>query len=173
MRGEVRREARALSVEEALQIIRDGEYGVLATVNQEGLPSTTAMNHVLFEDGCLYFHTGIEGEKINNIRQNPNVSFFVTGMADVVYEQFTVAFSSAVVHGTMEIIEEDDARMSTLQRIAARFSDGTIPQQPIDGFIQTSMPHVAVLKLTPEHITGKARVTRRRPCLNGVQVPQP
>ena len=168
MRGVVRREARALSVEEALQIIRNAEYGVLATVNKEGLPSTTALSHVLFEDGCLYFHTGTEGEKVNNIRENPNVSFFVTAVADVVYEQFTAAFSSAVVHGTIEIIEDDEVRLAALQKIAARFHDGTVPEQVVHGFIETSMPHVLVLKLTPEHITGKARLNRRRPCLGNV-----
>ena len=166
MRGVVRREARALTEEEALEIIRDAEYGVLATVNSAGQPSTTALSHVLFDDGCLYFHTGSEGEKLDNIRENPQVSFFVTGLSDVVYEQFTVAFSSAVVHGRMELIEDDGARTEILQKIAARFSDGSVPQKPIDDFIQTSLPHVVVLKLTPEHITGKARLTRKRPCLN-------
>jgi len=166
MRGEVRREARALTVEEALQIIRDAEYGVLATVNGEGLPSTTAISHVLFEDGCLYFHTGVEGEKIDNIRVNPQVSFFVTGVSDVVFEQFTMAFSSAVVHGTMEFIEDDDTKVMALHKIASRFHDGSVALKVIDDFIKTSLPNVVVLKLTPEHITGKARLTRKRPCLN-------
>jgi len=166
MRGEVRREARAISVEDALQIIRDAEYGVLATVNKEGLPCTTALGHVLFDDGCLYFHTGSEGEKINNIRLNPQVSFFVTGVSDVVFDQFTMAFSSAVVHGCMEVIEDDEAKVFALHKIASRFHDGSVENKVIDDFIKSSLPHVAVLKLTPEHITGKARLSRKRPCLN-------
>ena len=165
MRGVVRREVRALSQEEALQIIKDAEYGVLATVSEEGLPSTTALNHVMLDDGCLYFHTGAEGEKLSNIKTNPQVSFFVTGIADVVYEQFTTAFSSAVVQGTMEVIEGDDAKVAALHTIAARFSDGTVPEQVIDDFIKTSLYHVTVLKLTPEFITGKARLARKRDCL--------
>ncbi|MDR2035296.1 MAG: pyridoxamine 5'-phosphate oxidase family protein [Coriobacteriales bacterium] len=170
MRGVVRREARALSAEEASKIIAAAEYGVLATVNKEGQPSTTALNHVLFEDGCLYFHTGIEGEKLDNIQENPQVSFFVVGVADVVYEQFIMSFSSAVVHGTLAVVEGQEEKIAILHKIAARFSDGTVAREIVDDFIKTTLPHVNVLKLTPEHITGKARITKKRDCLRKLEV---
>lgn len=172
MRGTVRREGRALSTEEALRIINAAEYGVLATIDADGYPCTTALNHVLLDDGCLYFHGGIEGEKIDNIKTRPQVSFFVTGTADVVYEQFTMAYSSAVVNGTMLLLEDASEKATALQKIAARFSDGGIPQQTVDTFIESSLPHVAVFRLTPDHITGKARLTRRRACLDPYSPPE-
>lgn len=165
MRGAVRREARALLEEEALHIIKNAENGVLATVNEEGFPCTTALNHTLFDDGCIYFHSGAEGEKIDNIKAHPQVSFFVTQTADVVYEQFTTAFSSAVVHGTITFVEDGALKTSALQKIVERFSDGSVTQEVVDDFIAKSMPHVLVLKLVPEHITGKARLSRTRACL--------
>jgi nitroimidazol reductase NimA-like FMN-containing flavoprotein (pyridoxamine 5'-phosphate oxidase superfamily) len=165
MRGTVRRDNRALSEADALQLIREAEYGVLATVDAEGRPSTTALGHVMLDDGCLYFHTGPEGEKLDNIRANPQVSFFVTAVADVIYEQFTMAFSSAVVHGRMEILTDDGERRRVLALLVERFSDGTVPAYVVDNFIEDSLGVVTVLKLTPEHITGKARLSRRRPCL--------
>ena len=165
MRGVIRREERALSLEETLQIIKETEFGVLATVDTQGRPSTVALNHALFDDGCLYFHSGIEGEKMENIRAHPQVSYFVTGLAEVVYEQFTCAYSSAVVHGTMSLVEELEEKRVALRAYVERFSDGTVPQHVIDEFIDLSLTNVAILKLTPEHITGKARMSRRRPCL--------
>jgi len=159
MRGVLRRKERALSQEEALQIIRDAEYGVLATASKEGVPSTTALNHALLDDGCLYFHSSIEGEKIANIRENPQVSYFVAGPAQVVFSQFSTVFSSAVVHGTMTEIKDIDPKLEALQKIAAYFSDGTVSQKQVQEYIDTYLPKVAVLKLTPEHITGKARLS--------------
>jgi len=165
MRGVVRRESRALPLDEALQIIREAEYGVLATVDSVSRPCTTALNHTFFDDGCLYFHSGIEGEKLDNIHANPQVSFFITHIAEVIFEQFTTAFSSVVVHGSMGFVEDEEEKRAALHKIVDRFSDGSVPQQVVDEFIETSMPNVFVLKLTPDHITGKARLTRRRTCL--------
>ena len=165
MRGVVRREARALARDEALHVIREAEYGVLATIDNEGRPSTVALNHTLFDDGCVYFHCGTEGEKLDNIRTNPQVSFFVTETAEVVFEQFTTAYTSAVVHGTISFVEDSEEKQNILKIIVDRFSDGSITQAVVEEFIETSLPHVCVLKLTPEHITGKARLSRKRTCL--------
>ena len=165
MRGTVRREARALARDEALRIIREAEYGVLASVDSEGCPSTAALNHTLFDDGCLYFHSGYEGEKMDNLRANPQVSFFVTGTAEVVFEQFTTTYTSAVIHGTICFIEDTEEKRNALKIIVERFSDGTVPQPVVEEFIETSLPNVAVLKLRPEYITGKARLSRKRVCL--------
>ena len=165
MRGVVRRESRALPLKDALQIIKEAECGVLATVDSEGYPCTAALNHTFFDDGCLYFHSGVEGEKVDNIRVHPQVSFFITHIAEVIFEQFTTAYSSVVVHGNMSFVEDIDEKRVILHKIVDRFSDGTVPQPVIDEFIETSLPNVLVLKLTPEHITGKARLTRVRPCL--------
>ncbi|MDR3307924.1 MAG: pyridoxamine 5'-phosphate oxidase family protein [Coriobacteriales bacterium] len=166
MRGVVRRESRALSQEKAYEIIRETEHGVLATVDEQGRPATAALNHVLLEDGNLYFHTGTEGEKLDNIRANPQVSYFVTQTADVIYEQFTTAFSSAVVHGEMTVVEDEGERLRILTALVDRFSDGSLPAEVVTDFIAVGLATVAILRLTPTHITGKARLSRKRACLN-------
>jgi nitroimidazol reductase NimA-like FMN-containing flavoprotein (pyridoxamine 5'-phosphate oxidase superfamily) len=165
MRGVIRRDDRALPLSEALDILREAEHGVLATIDKEGRPCTAALNHVLLDDGCLYFHSGPGGEKIDNIHTNPEVSYFVTGFAEVVFEQFTTAYSSVVVHGTMSELEDEAEKREALAALVERFHDGTVPAPVVESFIEDSLSIVVLLKLTPEHVTGKSRTTRKRPCL--------
>ena len=101
MRGEVRSKHLELSRDETLEIIRNADYGGLATVGASGMPSAVALNHVLVDD-ILYFHCGHDGEKLDNIRANPQASYFIVGEAEVVYDQFREIYSSAVVQGVME-----------------------------------------------------------------------
>jgi len=164
MRGSIRKKERILSEGDTLALIQAAEHGVLATVNAAGQPCTTALNHV-YLDGALYFHCGPEGEKLTNIVGNPQVSYFIIGVADVVYEQFTTAFSSVVVHGRMQIVEDPDEKLWALTALVDRFSNEVIPKQVKHDFIADGVKCVIILKLVPEHITGKARLSRKRPCL--------
>ena len=164
MRGVIRNEIRILSEEDTLALLQEAEHGVLATVNQKGQPCTTALNHI-YVDGVLYFHSGPRGEKLDNIRANTEVSYFITGIADVIYDQFTTAFSSVVVNGVMQVIDDPEEKLIALTSLVDRFSSEIIPKDVIYDFIAKGVDCVEMLRLTPEHITGKARLTRKRPCL--------
>jgi len=164
MRGEIRNKLRVISQEETIALIRENEHGVLATINHEGKPCTVALNHV-YVDGVLYFHSGLEGEMLDNIAGNPEVSYMIIGVADVIYEQFTTAFSSVVVHGQMHVVEDEEEKLSALTALVARYSNDVIPAKVITDFITNGVKCVTMLRLTPEFITGKARLTRKRPCL--------
>jgi len=164
MRGEIRNKIRVISEEDAIALIREYEHGVLATINAEGKPCTVALNHV-FVDGVFYFHSGLEGEMLTNIKQNPEVSYMIVGVADVIYEQFTTAFSSVVAHGQMHVVADPDEKLKALTALVGRYSSDVIPEKVVSDFIANGVNCVSMLRLTPEFITGKARLTRKRPCL--------
>jgi len=164
MRGEIRNEIRIMSEEDTLALIQSTEHGVLATVNEAGQPCTATLNHV-YLDGALYFHSGPGGEKLENISVNPTVSYCITGLADVIYDQFTTAFSSVVVHGDMSFVEDAEEKLRSLTALVDRFSNDVIPGQVKTDFIAQGVECVVMLKLEPEHVTGKARFSRKRPCL--------
>jgi len=164
MRGVIRNETRILSEEDTLALLCEAEHGVLATINQKGQPCTTALNHV-YVNGFIYFHSGPEGEKLENIRANPEVSYFVTGVAEVLYDQFTTAFSSAVVNGRMQVVADPEEKLMALRALVGRYSSEIIPKDVVRDFIANGVDCIEMLRLTPEHITGKARLTRKRPCL--------
>ena len=51
--------------------IRD-RYGRLATCGDNGQPYITPINFVIRDDK-IYFHTGFQGRKLDNLRYNPQV----------------------------------------------------------------------------------------------------
>ena len=165
MRGIIRNKERILSDEDTLKLIESTEHGILATVNPQGQPCTTALNHV-YLDGALYFHSGPDGEKLDNIRQNPEVSYFIVDVAEVLYDQFTTAFSSAVVNGVIKFVDEPEEKLRALTALVDRFSNEIIPAQIKTDFIADGVNCVVMLKLVPEHMCGKARLSRKRPCLS-------
>jgi nitroimidazol reductase NimA-like FMN-containing flavoprotein (pyridoxamine 5'-phosphate oxidase superfamily) len=164
MRGEVRAKNLELNEEDSLEIIERADYGVLATVGADGMPSAVALNHVLV-DGVLYFHCGHQGEKLDNIKANPQVSFFVVGEAEVVYDQFREIYSSAVVQGRAEIISDEAERLAALKALVYRFSNHIVPREVADSFTEDKLDTVEIIKLTPRIVTGKARLQRKRPGL--------
>lgn len=164
MRGEVRSKNLELSREETLEIVRNSDYGVLATVSADGMPSAVALNHVLMDD-CLYFHCGHQGEKLDNIRANPQASYFIVGEAEVVYDQFREIYSSAVVQGKVEIVSCHDECLAALKAMVYRFSNHIVPRDVADEYTEQRLDTVEILKLVPDVITGKARLSRKRPGL--------
>lgn len=157
MKREVTRKQYALPKSEALKIIKKADYGILSTVNSLGNPCAVALNHVMVNNETLIFHSALKGEKIENIRINPNVTFFVVSQAKVIAERFTTTYKSAVAHGIAEIIEDDnDEKRKYLNEIITRFVGGKVPFEKQNDYIKKELPNVLVIKMTIQHLTGKA-----------------
>ncbi|MFL0197848.1 pyridoxamine 5'-phosphate oxidase family protein [Clostridium sp. WILCCON 0269] len=71
-----------------MEILINGEYGVLATNGEDGYNYATALNYVYINDK-IYFHCATEGHKLDNIKVNNKVSFCVVGKTQVVPNKFT------------------------------------------------------------------------------------
>jgi nitroimidazol reductase NimA-like FMN-containing flavoprotein (pyridoxamine 5'-phosphate oxidase superfamily) len=166
MRGEVRNKRLEIPTSDAIDIIRSTEYGVLATVGPDGRPSTSALNHLLVGEDTLYFHTGKMGEKLDNISTNPYGSFFVTGYHDVVYDQFTSSYSSAVAQGKVSVVTDDTERRRALTALVRRYTSHTLSEEAMLEYIEEGLKRVNLLRMDIDMLTGKARHTRSRPGLN-------
>ena len=66
MSRSMRRARLALDERECEEILKRGEYGVLAVQGDEGYPYAVPLNYV-FVDGAIYFHSAKEGHKIDAI----------------------------------------------------------------------------------------------------------
>ncbi len=63
----IRRKDRAITEKEAIALLKMAEYGVLSTGSKDGLPYGVPLNFCLI-DFCIYFHSAMEGHKIDNIQ---------------------------------------------------------------------------------------------------------
>ena len=151
---EMTRKHKQLPREECISLLKSETRGVLSVLGDGGYPYGMPMNHYYNEeDGCLYFHCGRQKSHRNDaLRACGKVSFCVhdAGVREDGNWAYTVR--SVIVFGRMEILDDWDAivRFSTL--LSRKF---TQDEQYIREEIQKSGPATLLLRLTPEHITGK------------------
>src|SRR5512146_2802730 len=98
MQRPIRRSDRALTNEQAAEILQKGEYGVLSTVSPDGQPYGVPVSFA-YADNALYFHCAVEGHKRDNLASNPRVSFCVIGGTEALPDKFATRYESAIVFG--------------------------------------------------------------------------
>ncbi len=93
----------------AIEILKDSEYAVLSTSSKDNIPYGVAINYFYVEEeNCLYFHTKKIGTKIDNIKNNPNVSLFILGNQKVIPDRYITHYESVIVTGKASIILDED-----------------------------------------------------------------
>ncbi len=98
---ELRRKDRAITEEESMALLNKAEYGVLSTVTENGKPYGVPLNFCIIKH-CIYFHCGVEGQKIDNIKQNKSVSFCAVGNTEILPDKFGTKYESVIVSGKVE-----------------------------------------------------------------------
>lgn len=151
---ETRHPRRATTREEALDILRKMKYGVLATVNEEGEPRATAVNYFVVDDNTLLFHSAKIGEKMDNLRQNSAVSFFVVESQKIKQGEFSEEYLSVAIQGHAEIVDEDK-KFAYLTEFA-KSQDKSVTDEQIKDYTYPSLiGKVAVVLIHIDNITGK------------------
>ncbi len=149
---EMRRKDKEITKDEIEEILTKGEYGVLSTIDDNGYPYTVPLSFVYYNNS-IYFHCAIEGQKLDNIRQNDKVSFCVVTDTEVLAKKFTTKYKSVVVFGVASEIV-DCLKEDILFELANKYS----PQFLVEGekYIKNAKDKTKVIKIDINHITGKA-----------------
>jgi len=153
MPHELRRKDRELPEAETRKLLEQGEYGVLATCGADGQPYGVPLSYCVIDD-AIYFHSALEGHKLENLAANSRASFCVVGATEVLPEKFSTRYESAIVSGSVaEVL--DDEKQRGLEGLVDKYS----PQYREQGlrYIASDSHKTRVFKLTIEHICGKAR----------------
>jgi hypothetical protein len=153
MPHEMRRSDRQISYEEAIHILQKAEYGVMSTVSGDRIPYGVPLNFCVIENH-IYFHSASEGHKIDNITNNPNVSFCAVGETCVLPEQFGTKYESAIVFGTASEVFEKEKWMA-LEGLLSKYSWNHYSEGL--KYIQSHFEKTRVFKISIETITGKSR----------------
>ena len=135
-----------------MSIIEKGEYGILSTVSPSNEPYGTPLNYCVI-NGDIYFHCALKGKKLDNITNNPKVSFCVVGETEIQPEKFTSKYESGIVKGTaVEVIGEE--KKMALEGLIKKYS------RPfkLEGFeyIRKAQGKTKVMKIVSKSFTGKA-----------------
>ena len=152
MHEEMRRSDRALSHEVTESILECAEYGMLATVCEDGSPYAVAVNYI-YDSGRIYFHCARDGQKLKNIRRDGRVCFTVATDTHVVPEKFTTLYKSAVAFGTAKEVDGNE-KVIALYALADKYASAFIE----DGkrYIAESGSRTSVVRIDVAHMSGKA-----------------
>jgi nitroimidazol reductase NimA-like FMN-containing flavoprotein (pyridoxamine 5'-phosphate oxidase superfamily) len=151
----MRRKDRAVGESEALELLGRGQYGVLATVGEEGEPYAVPLSYV-FREGKIYFHSAPAGRKIDNLRYRPRVGFTVVGKAAPVFERgFSTNYESAMISGTASEVVDENEKYAALYALAEKYLPEHLDKA--DAYIRHAFPDVAVYAIEIERTSGKAR----------------
>jgi len=152
--GDIRRRDRALTSDQAREILARAEHGVLATVDAGGWPYAVPVNHVLSGD-TLYIHCALDGHKLDNIAHEERVSFCAVATAQVLPLELSTVYESAIVFGRAALVTDAAEKRRALDLLAVRFCGAVTPEA--EKTIADHGARTAIIRIRIERITGKAR----------------
>ena len=151
----MRRIRQQLSEEESLDILTKATSGVLALSGDNGYPYAVPLSHV-YNDGHLYFHSALEGHKVDAVRNNSRCSFCVVQQDVVCPERFTTLFRSVIAFGQVHEVTDAEERLHALRLLGERFNPGD--NIGLKKEIEHGLNRVLILRLDVEHLTGKEAI---------------
>lgn len=151
----MRRFKQLLSDEESIEILCATTSGVLSLCGTGGMPYGVPLSHV-YENGKLYFHSALNGHKVDLIKQNSNASFTVIAKDEIHPETFTTYFRSVIVFGKVQIIEDDAKKKGILEVLGRRCNPND--DESLGHEIKNGFNRCLALEMTIERITGKQAI---------------
>lgn len=157
---EMRRKKQLLSLEETTAILKRGTSGVLALSGDDGYPYAVPISYV-YTEGKFYFHSAKSGHKLDAIRREEKASFCVIDQDQVVPEEYTTYFRSAIVFGRIRVLEDEEEKRGAIEELALKYAPDSTPEGR-QHEIQREWAPLCMLEMTIDHITGKEAIELTR-----------
>ena len=147
-----------------VEFLNSQPVGRIASLDGNGYPQIIPMNFV-YDAGVIYMHSHPFGEKLDNIRRNPNVGFEVDQhvcflpsyyfhMTDA--SQADTLYISVVVKGKAEIVHRNEEKALALNALMEKYQkEGRY--QALDASMP-SVHEVAIIKVIPRDMRGKYKI---------------
>ncbi len=150
---EIVRKKQALGKEECIAILKKEVRGVLSVYGLEGYPYGMPINHYYDEEsGCIYFHGGKTGHKIEALKKDAHVSFCVYDEGYRREGEWALNIKSVIVFGRIEFVESTEETEKISRALCYKFTDN---EEYIRHEIEKSLKGTLCFRLVPDHISGK------------------
>jgi len=150
----MRRKDRELSGDAALAVADTCRYAVMATVNPGGTPYCVPLS-MAREGEWLYFHSALEGHKIDNLRHQNRVCVSCVGEVRDIPDVFSIGFESAIINGNAQELTEREEKIHALELISRRYTPANMAA--FDKAIEQSIDTTGVWKIHIDEISGKGK----------------
>lgn len=148
------------------RILEAATIGRMATIGSDGYPYVTPVNYV-YDQGAIYFHCALTGEKLDNIARDPKVCFAVDiplAYLDLDFDpaaggcRVTQFYHSVVIRGEARVLPDGARKTAALNALVARHEPGK-EFPPIDADLP-AYKGCAVVAITPHSMTGKSNLAQ-------------
>jgi nitroimidazol reductase NimA-like FMN-containing flavoprotein (pyridoxamine 5'-phosphate oxidase superfamily) len=147
-----------------IEFLNEQPVGRVASLDGSGYPQVIPMNFV-YHDGAVYMHSHPFGEKLDNIRRNPNVGFEVDQHICFLPSYFfhptdasqaDTLYISVVIKGKAELVHSNEEKALALNALMEKYQkegryEALVANMP-------SVHEVAIIKVTPRDIRGKYKI---------------
>ncbi len=145
---------RKMSLADAVQLLKDSNYGVLSMSTLDGIPYGVPVNYFYMQDdNAIYFHCFVKGRKLDVIEQNNKVSFVVIGKENIVAEKFVTHYETVLVTGRAIIINNNEEKINKLIQLCEVLTPLSIQRR--DEVIKKQLNAVTIVKIEIDEMSGK------------------
>lgn len=151
----MRRFKQQLPREESVRILSVSTAGVLSLCGDDLRPYGVPLSHV-YHDGKLYFHSALNGHKLDLIACNANASFTVIDRDEIHPETYTTYFRSVIAFGKVRVIRDEAEKRRTLELLGRRCNPNDA--EGLAAEIKSGIARCVMLEMEIEQLTGKEAI---------------
>lgn len=152
---QMRRKRQQLTQEESIAILQKATAGTLALLGDDGYPYAVPISYV-YNEGKLYFHSALNGHKVDAIRKYDKASFCVIEQDDVQPEKYTTFFRSVIAFGRIHVIEDEKEKLEIVRMLGNRYNPNQ--DDALQKEIESGLSRLLAIRLDIEHLTGKEAI---------------
>ncbi|MCR5705407.1 MAG: pyridoxamine 5'-phosphate oxidase family protein [Acholeplasmatales bacterium] len=150
---EMRRFKQKATLEECIKILCEEKRGVLSLSGDDGYPYGIPLDfYYNKENNKIYFHGAKEGHKIDSIKRCDKCSFTLWDKGVKNEGEWFYRLTSVIVFGRIRLMEDSELAYDMCKNIGLKYNPS---KEDIEQEMIHSYPHVQMLELSIEHISGK------------------
>ncbi len=124
-----RKDKEIANYQEVEELLSNALVGRLGTCF-DNIPYITPVNFVYDKDK-IYFHSALEGRKIENIKSNPNICFEIDEVKSIIPGRqrpctSTTEYKSIIIFGDIQIVTDVEEKIFALNKLIEKYA----PQSP-------------------------------------------
>lgn len=148
----MRRADRALSREQALEVLQKALFATVSCLTPEGEPYGVAVSHAV-DGSTLYFHCAMQGRKNDCFAAHDRVCVSAVSFAETDAARLTTRYCSAVLFGRIRVLSGEQAAHG-LRVIGRKLTPDFMAE--VEACLTKSLHCTRVYAVEIEEITGKS-----------------
>jgi uncharacterized protein len=154
------RKNRGMDLDAITDLLNRAQVGRVATVSPDGMPYVVPVNFA-FEGDRIYFHSALEGTKLDYIRANPKVGFETDEMTELLISADRPCacgchYRSVIARGKAHIVLDGQRKLHALKLLVKKYASGKENQSlPEDIVARTTVVEIVI-----DEMSGKAHLPR-------------